>query len=234
MDQERFDELARALRPNSTATGRRRLFSAFAAIMAGILLPSARIEGAAARRNPAGAVQRRKAQRRKQQRNTLNKRRHEQRQDRKDRRKAQDPDNFGRGISLLLRNPNTARTTIHVETGELSDLTGTCDLLAVFDIVPGQQRLFDTSAKNVYAWAANRYWFHFQNPLVDLPGFSASVGGNGEGYNCHPGGTEVLDFVSMREGRTVSPTLEGHTFVIERQDDKPDFKFFIVTLAPDL
>ena len=54
---------------------------------------------------------------------------------------------------------------------------------------------------------------------------------DGSTRSCEPSGPFALNQYGMSEGESVSPTLEGHTFTIRRNDDKSDFKFFDFTLS---
>ena len=131
---------------------------------------------------------------------------------------------------------NPRRATIHIETGELN-FVSSCSRLAVFDIPPGESRLFDTSSSIAYAWIANRYYLEFENPFIGTPYIHAGYDGSGftlPPNHCFLGGTLVVKAKRLGEGDGVFANLAGHTFTIGRQGDKADFKYFIVDLPATL
>ncbi|MFN8665333.1 MAG: hypothetical protein U0075_25860 [Thermomicrobiales bacterium] len=139
-----------------------------------------------------------------------------------------------RGISFII--DNTAGThTIHVEAGEVHS-TRCCDLLAVFNIAPGESRLFDTSAAQAYAWVNDHSWFEFDNPLIGRPDISyARDGMMGGASCCKPQGQTLLHREPMNEGETITITPNNYTYYkVTRNADKPDFKFFTLKLPKEL
>ena len=112
-----------------------------------------------------------------------------------------------------------------------SELSMTRAILAVFDIAPGQFRLFDTSATHAWCTVNSRYWFEFGNPFIGKPWSSAAVV---SGEICYPSGPYVIHQSGMSEGDTLEPVLDGHQFYIHRNRDRSDFKYFSLTMAATL
>jgi hypothetical protein len=145
-----------------------------------------------------------------------------------------------RGNSLLLINPQEARSTVHVECGD-PRAGSSCDVLATFDIPRGESRLFDTSVTEAFCWVQNKYWLDFANPFIGLPLISVAVGGSGpDSYPCHktPGTITIMFGESMSKTQlrgAVDLTSDPHrVFYFWRQEDKPDFKFYYVLLPANL
>jgi hypothetical protein len=218
----------RSLRRAPVAS-RRDMLGGWLAALAAVILP---VHGEADKGGPARRILHRQEQRRQKRHAELRRRRHEQRNSDG----PSDPQPNQLGISFLLRNPSTSRVTIHVDAGELNFFYS-CNRLAVFDIPPGTERLFDTSSSTAYAWIANRYYLEFENPIIGRPWVHAGYDGSGftlPPNHCYRGGTLVLHERTLSEGNTVSTNLAGHTFTIRRNEDKSNFKYFTIDLAATL
>jgi hypothetical protein len=143
-----------------------------------------------------------------------------------------------RGFSLLLINPNTSNSSIHVVCGDpKANTSNSCNQMASYDLDPGAARLFVTSSHNAYCWVQDRYWIVFSNPLIGLPDGSVAVGGSGpDYYGCYRfSPTRVFmtnrSFKEGEEFKAVDPTSDPvNTFWILRRNDEDDYKQFWVIM----
>lgn len=209
----------------SGSTRRRALKAFFVALGATELVSRNPVATLAARDHPAGHLQKRKSQQRKRHRRKQRHRHHQRRND-----SGSSRPNL-KGISLLLTNPSTAKTTPRVICGELTPVYNQCNLLAVFDLAPGQPRVFDTSATHVYCDVKGQFWFEFSNPFLAQPWVTALVP---ETDTCPANGAAVISQRGLSEGETVQVAMKGQTFTIHRNDDKSDFKYFNFDLPATL
>ena len=239
MRPHRFDMLVRVLnrlpdaRSAATTRSRRAAVRRVVATLVALALSAPERSATADTPNhPGHRLHERKTQRREKRHARLKRRRQRQRRQQDGDNPPGEPHPNSRGNSLLIGNLATARATIRVICGEYP-YPNHCPLLAVFDITLGQQRLFDTSATHAYCQVSTRYWFEFNNPFDGRPWIVAAVS-DGSTRSCEPSGPFALNQYGMSEGESVSPTLEGHTFTIRRNDDKSDFKFFDFTLSAAL
>lgn len=142
---------------------------------------------------------------------------------------------FKRGISYILDNSQGTHT-ITVESGEVGHQARCCEGRALFHIPPGETRLFDTDADGAYAWISDKLWIEFFNPFVGKPWVQAAEGGMASGTPrcCKPNGEIELPEYDLAEGEDLAFAVGGYAFDVVRHDDKPDFKFFTITLPADL
>src|SRR5215212_6942053 len=118
----------------------------------GLYLPTPLEEAGA---KPVDDVQHRAAKRRQRRRHRAMLRRHEARQDRKQR-DGNDPNDFLDGFDLYLHN-ETGDVGLHVECGFTYD---GCKLNAVFNMgtTHQNQEQFLTDEAAIYVWWANQFW----------------------------------------------------------------------------
>ncbi len=90
---------------------------------------------------------------------------------------------------------------------------------------------FITSAHYAYCFINRRYWIEFMNEPIVPPYIDAAYGGGDGPLSCMTGRTVVVRQQFLSEHEDTSVTLDGHTFLIHRYADKPDFKFFNLDMA---
>jgi hypothetical protein len=176
---------------------------------------------------PVNRVQQRAAKRRQ--------RRHHRREHQRDQQQHDPgagvggPQIFQKGISMLLNNHLDHYT--EAELGILiSGSHSHCSSPAIFNMPPGDGiALYDTRHPEAYSWVEARYFFGFFNPETGLPEVWMGLGGSSKG-NCHHGGTRLLNDTGLTPGQVVTVTVEDRRFVIARQGDKENFKFFSVDI----
>ena len=74
----------------------------------------------------------------------------------------------------------------------------------------------------------DKYFFGFFNPDIGLPEVWVARGGSSKG-NCHKGGTRLLNDTGLKEGQSVTISVDDRRFVITRQQDT-EFKVFTVDI----
>ena len=205
---------------------RRTLLAAVSSLVlaaSGLFVPAAQDARAT---HPVNRAQHRAAKRRQRHHHRLEQRRDQQHDPGEG---AGAPQIFQKGISMLLHNHLDQYT--EAELGILiSGSHSKCESPAIFNMPPGDGfALYDTKHPEAYSWVEAHYFFGFFNPETGLPKVWVGDGGSTKG-NCHRGGTRLLNDTGLTEGQTVTITVADRRFVIARQGDKKDFKFYTVDI----
>ncbi|MFT4037394.1 MAG: hypothetical protein QM692_04380 [Thermomicrobiales bacterium] len=134
-----------------------------------------------------------------------------------------------RGISVRVINTDEDGPGLPVEFGyELYDQP-CCQGQAAYTIPPGASQLYTTEEPAAYIWIDNRYFIYLNNPVVKKPFFRAAINGATGPFRddcCKPGGQVLYNNVTMDAGERKMLDLAGRAFLLERNDDLPEYKAF--------
>lgn len=204
MEDREFDDFSRTL----AASGSRRVVArALAALLGFGLLGAEAAEG------------KRKRERRRQ------------------RRKRNAQGGYLRGIKVTVGNPLTNDRAVGVELGfdliRRSDRAQCCQGQAAYTLQPGESREYTTEENGAYLWVENRYFLQMAHAATVLPFVSWAIDGASYRYSatcCKPRGTGPSDTFGMEVGETRRLDVGGRPFTVQRLDDDPEYKVFLVLL----
>jgi hypothetical protein len=105
--------------------------------------------------------------------------------------------------------------------------------VAGYSLSPGQTESFATDESSSYVWVENRYFIHFDNPLLGLPFLGWALDGVTLWYDpncCKPRGQVLDSRYGMDVGETKVLNFNGRLISVQSLDDEDEFKSFVISL----